>query len=694
MTRSISAMNRRQFLASAAMLGAAAAWAGSGSQPSKVISREQRSRYPEGVASGDPLADSVILWTRYPSTSAATARLVVEIAEDPKFTRVIASSFVTVSAASDWTCRVLAGHLRSSTTYWYRFTDADGAGSRIGRTRTAPLASASYRAKFAFVSCQNVTQGAQNAYRRMIFEDERAAPEQQLDFVFHQGDFIYEIVWYPEDRPQGMYDRRLRDLIRYPHGEKIRDFHIPTTVEDYRVAYRAYLHDPDLQDARARWPFINMWDNHEFSWLGYQAMQIFDDQTRPAQTRKVAANQAWFEYQPARVQKPSGTGLERFDAPHVVDAPITVFDDQGFGQEPNNLLAVNSLRGYRTIRWGRHLDLILTDQHSYRSEDPLLRPEVRALMSADFPDVVPEELVAVLDAGRAYAGGQPPAVIRVGNREIANFRKTSSPQTIFGAVQKKWFFDQLRASTATWKLWGNTEGTLDWRADFQNLPAGMGKAWPGSGFATFVINDHSNAFTERAEIHDFVRHNGISGFGIVSGDRHSFWAGLAASALPPDHFDPVGVAFTVGSISAPGIVEAYEHGLPKDHPLYSLFLAQLPGEPKLQPVVNLLMHHGVKSALEFARTADAAAARRQSNPQLAPHLSFLDLAGHGYAIVRADASELECEFVCIERPLERAAGSDGGPLRYRAIHRARLWNAGQRPELSQEILEGHVDLSI
>ena len=59
--------------------------------------------------------------------------------------------------------------------------------------------------------------------------------------------------------------------------------------------YRAYLGDPDLQDARARWPFVNMWDNHEFSWLGWQSLQKFEGKTRPAQARKVAANQAFFE---------------------------------------------------------------------------------------------------------------------------------------------------------------------------------------------------------------------------------------------------------------------------------------------------------------------------------------------------------------------------------------------------------------
>ena len=89
-----------------------------------------------------------------------------------------------------------------------------------------------------------------------------------------------------------MYDRRLRDIVRYANGEKVSDFHIPTTVDDYRAVYRAYLHDPDLQDARARFPFVAMWDNHEFSWLGWQGFEKFGDDTRPTQTRKVAANQA------------------------------------------------------------------------------------------------------------------------------------------------------------------------------------------------------------------------------------------------------------------------------------------------------------------------------------------------------------------------------------------------------------------
>src|SRR6202789_761229 len=331
-------MDRRQFIATAMAFGAGAAWTRDKSKASRRRFQERRDLYPEGVASGDPAEHSVLLWTRRPFTDGRSrATLLVEVAEDEGFQHVVAEAPAKISAASDWTCRVLVGGLRSGCVYWYRFSDAQSFGSRLGRTITAPSRDDPRPVRFAFVSCQNVNDGAQNAYRRMIFDDERAHPRDQLGFVFHMGDFIYELVWYPEDRPQGMYDRRLRELVRYPNGEKIADFHIPTDLADYRAVYRAYLKDPDLQDARARWPFVAMWDNHEFSWRGWQGLQQFNGESRPAQSRKVAANQAWFEYLPARVRKPGGTSFDQFDPPTVVDSPIARFDDQGLGREPNNL---------------------------------------------------------------------------------------------------------------------------------------------------------------------------------------------------------------------------------------------------------------------------------------------------------------------------------------------------------------------
>ncbi len=684
---------RRSFIQSALALGATAAWAAATPHPSLASAlpwHERRDLFPEGVASGDPDSTSVLLWTRRPFAPPTTRQLLhLELAEDSSFRRIIATAEAPVLADSDFTCRVLVGGLKPARVYWYRFTDAQGNGSRIGRTITAPAPHDDRPVRFAFVSCQNANQGAQNAYRRMIYEDERAPAHDQLAFVLHLGDFIYEIVWYPEDRPQGMYDRRLRDIVRYQHGEKIRDFHIPTTVDDYRAVYRGYLKDPDLQDARARWPFVNMWDNHEFSWKGWQALQKFGDSTFSAQTRKVAANQAFFEYQPARISKPSGPSLDRFDPPSVTNAPITHFDDHGLGEEPNNLAAINSLRGYRALRFGSNVELIVTDQRSYRSEEPLDRKEADPFSSDDFPEFLPEEAIEILDAGRAFNNGNPPATIAYGGKSIPNFRKDSPPQTILGAEQKKWFLDRLQQSSATWKIWGNTTPTLEMRADLQNLPAGLTRPWPGAAFAGSGSGDHSTALFERAEIYDFVQQHAITGFATVAGDRHSFWAGLAAKSLPPRPFQPVGISFVTGSISAPGFVEAVEHSFPKDHPLRALYLGQSAADSGPQPTINLLLRCGVQSCLEYQRSGDIEKARALSNPDLSPHLAFVDMGGHGYATVRASRSAFDTEFVCIPRPLERSPRPDGGPILYRATFHTPLWKHGDTPTLHAKVTEGN-----
>jgi len=690
----VNEISRRRFVASAIAFGASFAACRARPRETRVVSQERRDLFPEGVASGDPEPDSVLLWTRRPFTDGrSVARLRVEVSEDSAFSRVVAAASTPISRASDWTCRVLVGGLSAGRCYWYRFTDDEGFSSRVGRTLTATAPDDPRSVRFAFVSCQDVTQGAQNAYRRMIFEDEHASEADRIDFVLHLGDFIYEIVWYPEDRPQGMYDRRLRDVVRYASGERIADFHVPTTVDDYRAAYRAYLHDPDLQDARARWPFVSMWDNHEFSWMGWQSLQVFRGTTRPAQTRKVAANQAWFEYQPARVRKPRDASLEEFDPPPVVDAPVTAFDDHGLGQEPNNLAAIESLTAYRALRWGRHVDLIITDQHSYRSEDPSSRPEVAPLTTKDFPELFPQEALEILDAGREWDGGRPPDRLRFGDVEVPNLRRDQPPQTILGARQKAWFLERLASSTATWKIWANSEGTLDARIDPQNLPPGLTRPWPGAGYASLGGGDHSSAYVERTEIYDHVRRHGIKGFATVSGDRHSFWAGLAAKGLPPHAFEPVGVAFVTGSISAPGVVEALEHVLPGEHPLRALYIARPPGRTAPQPSINLLMLHGVRSCLEYAKSGDLARAKQLSNRDLAPHMSFLDMGGHGYAVARVSAQTFECEFVCIPRPIERSERQDGGELAYRVVHRARMWGDGE-PRLEQQVIEGHPELSV
>src|SRR5678816_3191301 len=181
-------ISRRKFIKLAASFGASLAFRSSGAHASSIQWRERRDLYPQGVASGDPHSDSVILWTRRPPSKDSEAKkLIVEIATDPEFRSVVATSKSTLSADTDWTTRVLAAGLEPRRVYWYRFTDEHGFGSRVGRTITAPADNDNRPVSFAFVSCQNAQMGGLNAYRRMIWEDERKAAAEQLGFVLHLG---------------------------------------------------------------------------------------------------------------------------------------------------------------------------------------------------------------------------------------------------------------------------------------------------------------------------------------------------------------------------------------------------------------------------------------------------------------------------------------------------------------------------
>ena len=377
------------------------------------------------------------------------------------------------------------------------------------------------------------------------------------------------------------------------------------------------------------------------------------------------------------------------------DVPIKDFDSDGLGVEPNNLAAINSLKAYRALRYGRHLDLIITDLHSYRSANPFSDPSLEKLGGDEFTGMFPESLMQILDGGRAFNGGNPPREISFNDAHVANPQRNAPPQTLLGAEQKAWFKDRLKSSTAVWKIWGNSLAALDWRADPQNLPAGLIKeSWPRNSYAALGGSDYGTAYAERAEIYRLVRDAKISGFAIVSGDRHSFWAGYASAELPPGKFEPVGLNFVGASLVSPNIMEAYEHNLPKDALLRPLFLADKKGAPKPEWTFNMLLKHGVRACFEYAKSFDLKRARSLSNPDLAPHIEFVDLGGHGYAKVRLSANEMRTEFVCIPRPVARSKRPDGGPIRYRVLHTAALWKSGERPHLKTSVLEGDVGLAI
>ena len=246
--------------------------------------------------------------------------------------------------------------------------------------------------------------------------------------------------------------------------------------------------------------------------------------------------------------------------------------------------------------------------------------------------------------------------------------------------------ERLTTSHAPWKIWGHSFGTLAWRTDLANLPEGLGPKWPGTGFALA----NGGYYAEHAQIYDVLRKKGVTGLAIVAGDKHSFWAGLTSSDLPPRTYDPVGVEFVTGSISAQGLAEIMDRIVKPDHALRALYYA---GEHHEIPAFNYTLLHGVRAALALSQTS-AAEARKLHNPAVAPHLKFVDLGGHGYGLVTVTGEWLETEFVCIPVPFERSESEDGGPLRYRVRHRVKRWKSGELPALEQAVVEGNADYSI
>jgi alkaline phosphatase D len=233
---------------------------------------------------------------------------------------------------------------------------------------------------------------------------------------------------------------------------------------------------------------------------------------------------------------------------------------------------------------------------------------------------------------------------------------------------------------------------LDMRIDFQNLPKDLEQQWPGAGYALLGDDDWSGYASERAEILEVIRREGITGLISIAGDRHSFQAGVVSASLRPQRFEPVMAEFVTGSVSAPGLFEAAEYALPKDHPLRAIYLYKPSPEALAQPAMNVSLMHGVRASLALQKTGDTRQALEERNPELAPHLSFVDVGGHGYSVARATAEELEVEFVCIPRPLEASDRADGGPRAYRVTYRVKRWGRGAAPRLERTALEGALPL--
>ncbi len=202
------------------------------------------SGFTHGVASGDPGADSIRLWTRYASADGREAVLKVEVARDPGMTDIIARSEVVAGPASWGTAQARIAGLPVGGWLFYRFTAPDGTQSAVGRTRTLPQGPLS-RFNIAVVSCSNKPFGHFNAYAHI-------AQRTDIDLVVHLGDYIYEYQ-------RGAYPSVAEAL----EGRTIEPAHEMVALDDYRQRYASYRIDPALQELHRNFPMIAIWDDHE-----------------------------------------------------------------------------------------------------------------------------------------------------------------------------------------------------------------------------------------------------------------------------------------------------------------------------------------------------------------------------------------------------------------------------------------------
>lgn len=291
--------------------------------------------FQHGIASGDPLSNGVIIWTRVtPSEDARPGSGVGpavsvrwEVAGDEGFGSITASGTHTATADSDHTVKVDVSGLSAGREYFYRFI-ALGQTSPVGRTSTAPEASASVdRLRLGVVSCANWEAGYFGAYRHL-------AARNDLDVIVHLGDYLYEY-------PRGEYGGR-NGTVRWHEPA-----HIIVSLADYRIRHAQYKTDPDLAQLHSRLPFVCTWDDHETAdnaWSGGS------EDHNPAiqgewQDRRAAALQAYLEWMPVR------TGADK--------------------------------RLYRRLRFGTLAELSMLDLRTYRSQQVHAGPGWRQVDSPD-----------------------------------------------------------------------------------------------------------------------------------------------------------------------------------------------------------------------------------------------------------------------------------------------------------------------
>jgi alkaline phosphatase D len=631
----------------------------------RALSEEESAPYfPQSVASGDPRPDSVVLWVRLEDRDApdADTELELVLATDEALTQLVglpaqAQSLIT-AADADHCLQVRVSGLDAATTYYYRFRyrTLDGiAESRVGRTRTAPAVDSKEPVKFAVICCQD--------YAGKYFHVPRHVSQQDVDFVLHLGDYIYETAGDPAF--QSPTDERSvvfsapEEALELGSGDAT--YFAAQSLSNYRDLYKLYRSDPDLQALHERHPMIAIWDDHEFSDDSHGDVSTYRDgrvdETSPA--RRAASDQAWFEFMPVDYETMPAAKLDRA------------------GKFPDNFAI------YRSFVFGQHLELLITDLRRFRPdhlvpEDAppgavfLTADEVAANFktaptdlvpyvdietfadgayakllgdNADVLDISAESLVgnfsavwintalsslsastidpidvedASLERGYAYhCILKTSQYSRLGSRYVVAvgpfealaqklwLASKGASERLMGTTQREWFLKTLHDSTRTFKIWGSEVAFQSRHIDLTDFTTAPDELRTLISISAEDWDGFPNE--RRALLKELANAGNVL---ILSGDLHSFFAGTPF--LEADE-DVRVVELTTGSVTSTTWLDSIQGSLSQG--------SSLP--MSVQTLVSLL---------------PALLVDKMRRPN--PHLAFQDLASNGYSLVEVSASDV------------------------------------------------------
>ena len=509
--------------------------------------------FTHGVASGDPLSDRVILWTRLIPGSgehrAVDCRW--EVASDPQFMQLVNSGVVSTSAKRDYTLKVDAQGLEPGSAYFYRFL-SEGIISPVGQTRTLPEGAVeSFRIGVA--SCSNYPQGYFNVYRHMADSD--------LDLVLHLGDYIYEYA-------EGVYANA---VATEELGRQVEPATEILTVEDYRMRYGLYRTDPDLQAVHARHPFICVWDDHELandSWK--DGAENHNQGEGDFQARMTAARQAYHEWLPIRtaISGDQGPIFRSFKVGGLAD--LIMLDTRLHGRDRGLDYAVDL--PLRNLSY----DVSKTGEGTMVSSADAVVAPAHQRRSVKLPfDFSTGEPIAITDYGLIKdltAETLPANWYYLPDTESFKEQMLIDPaRALLGADQEQWLDTELQASKqrgATWQLLGQqvlmgklklpvlTDQQLkldEAMPEYREILKMMQLLAPEQ--LPFNLDAWDGYAVCRDRVYASLAEHGVNPV-VLAGDTHNAWAFNLANNMG----EAVGVEIGTPSVSSPGL-ETY---LPTD----------------------------------------------------------------------------------------------------------------------------------